>query len=155
MPIVKISTKNFVKGLRPSKRAKRNSGYLIEAEGAVGRDGVLQSLDELTRIATTEITDGFPYPQIRVFTNIIIVFGLTKIYEWVSSALVEKIEVAGGDPWSAMDMHDYVFMSNSVVTVVRSAMDKTYSETSDLPLASAICNFNGQIIVGAPDVTGG
>ncbi len=91
----------------------------IECSGAVGRDGVLSVLDEVTRIATTAITDDFPYPQIFVFTNVIIVCSSTKVYEWVSSALVEKIEVSAGSTWVALDFNDYIYLSNGNAAVVR------------------------------------
>ena len=77
---VTIDTSKLSKGLRPSKRMPRNSGFLVECKGAVGRDNVLQTLDELTRIDTSVITDAYPYPQIFVFTNLIIVCSQTKIY---------------------------------------------------------------------------
>ena len=146
-----IESKHLSRGLRPSKRMPRNSRFLVECEGAVGRDGALQSLDEITRMATTEITDVFPYPQIFVFTNVIIVCSSTKIYEFVEGALVEKLEVATGSTWSAVDFRDYIYMSNGTVAVERDPLSKTYSTTTDLPTAMAAVNFNGQMIIGSPD----
>jgi hypothetical protein len=125
---------------------------MISCAGLVGRDGVLQSLDELTRLATTAITDAFPYPQIFVFTNHIVICGATKVYEWVSSALVEKVTVTEGEAWRAIDFHDYIYLSNGKVAVIRDSGDDTYSITTDLPMASALCNYNGQIMAGAPNV---
>ena len=149
---ITIDSSKLSRGLRPSKRMPRNSGFLVECAGGVGRDGVLQVLDELTRLATDTITDSFPYPQIFVFTNMIIVCGQTKIYEYISGNLVEKLTVAAGSTWSAADLYDHVYMSNGKVAVVRSAADKTYSETNELPTAMTIVNFNGQIMIGGPDV---
>jgi len=143
-----ISSEQLSRGLRPSKRVPRNSGFLIQCDGAVGKDGVLVALDQLTRMATDVITDGFPYPQIFVFTNMVIICSPTKIYEWVGGSLVEKLTVTVGDTWSAVDFHDYIYMSNGVVAVIRDAMDKTYKIVTDLPVAKAICNFNGQVVVG-------
>ena len=147
-----IESKDLSRGLRPSKRNPRNSRFLVECAGAVGRDGVLSALDEITRLATTAITDGFPYPQIFVFTNVIIICGQTKIYEWVGGALVLKLTVAAGSTWTAVDFFDYVYMSNEKVAVIRSSEEKTYSETTDLPTCMSACNFKGQVIIGAPDV---
>jgi len=150
---VTITADQLAKGLRPSKRVPRNSRFLVECQGAVGRDGVLQVIDELTRIATTAITDVFPYPQIFVFTNLIIVCSQTKIYEWVSGALVEKLTVAAGSTWTAVDFFDYVYMSNGTVAVIRDSTSHAYSTTTTLPRGASICNFNGQVLVGAPDTT--
>ena len=102
-------------------------------------------------VDTDIIADGFPYPQIFVFTNCIIVCGSTKIYELIAGALELMLTVDVGITWSAVDFYDYVYMSNGQVAVERSATDGTYS-VSDLPIASAIVNFNGQVMIGAPDV---
>lgn len=151
---VTIDTSKLSKGLRPSKRMPRNSGFLVECKGAVGKDGVLQTLDELIRIATAAITDAFPYPQIFVFTNLIIVCSSTKIYEWVGGSLVEKLIVTAGSTWSAVDLYDFIYMSNGAVAVLRNPESDVYSITTDQPKAMAVCNFNGQILVGSPDVEG-
>ena len=146
-----LDTQDLARGLRPSKRVPRNSGYLVESSGAVGRDNVLQTLDLMERMDLSLISDGFPYPQIFVFTNMIIICGETKIYEWVDSALVEKLTVTAGSTWSAVDFFDYVYMSNGKVAVTRDALNKTYSTTTDLPTCMAMCNFNGQVMIGATD----
>lgn len=150
---ITIDSEKLIKGLRPSSRVPRNSGFLEECKGAIGRDASLEALEEITRLATTAITDGFPYPQIFVFTNMIIVCGLTTIYEWVNNALVSKLTVTAGSTWSAVDFFDYVYMSNGKVAVVRDAGNKTYALTTTLPIARAMCNFNGQVIIGAPGVS--
>lgn len=136
---------NF-KGLRPSKRAPRNSAFLTQCDGMVVRDGVIQSLDGLTRIDTSAITDGFPYPQIFAFTNFIIVAGQTKIYEWDGS-LSEKITVSAGSTWRCIATGGWVYMSNGTVSVKRSPASQAYS-LADYPAANAICDFNRQILIG-------
>ena len=152
---ITIDTTKLSKGLRPSKRMPRNSGFLVECKGAVGRDGILQTLDELTRIATAAITDTFPYPQVFVFTNLIIVCSSTKIYEWVGGSLVEKLTVTAGSTWSAVDLYDFIYMSNGNVAVLRNPESNMYSTTTEQPKAMSICNFNGQILAGATDIEGG
>ena len=64
-----------------------------------------------------------------------------------------KLTVTPGALWKAVDFFDYVYLSNREVAVVRDAGSKVYSETTELPTATAICNFNGQVIIGAPDST--
>jgi hypothetical protein len=152
---VTIDSPKLSKCLRPSKRMPRNSGYLIECQGCVGKDGVLQVLDELSRLSTTAITDTFPFPQIFVFTNLIIVCSSTVIYEWVAGALVEKLTVVGGSLWTAVDFYDFVYMSNGNVAVLRDPGSKEYSVTTEQPKAMALCNFNGQALAGACDIEGG
>lgn len=147
---VEIKTKKLAQGLRPSKRMARNSQFLVTCAGAVGRDGVLQALDQFTRLATGDV-DSFPYPQIFVFTNVILICTQTKIYEWISSALVLKHTASAGSTWVALDFVNYLYLSNGIVAVVRDALTKEYSETTDLPTAMAAVDFNGQVMIGAPD----
>jgi hypothetical protein len=143
-----IDTTRLAKGLRPSKRMPRDSQFLTTCKGAVGRDGVLQTLDEITRLATATITDPFPYPNIFVMNRLIIVCGLTTIYEWVSGALVSKIVVTGGETWRAIDGFDFVWLTNGVVSVTRDPSSFVYALSTDLPVGKAIVNYNGQVIVG-------
>ena len=146
-----LDTQDLARGLRPSKRVPRNSGYLVESSGAVGRDNVLQTLDLMERMDLSLISDGFPYPQIFVFPKAIIVCSRNTIYEWISETLVAKLTVSPGDPWKAISISRYVYFSNRVVSVVRDPISNKYA-LSDLPVASCICNYNGQVFIGAPGV---
>jgi len=146
-----ISGNDLQKGLRPVSRSPRNSGYMVGCSGAIGRDGVLSVLESLSRVDTNVIVDAFPYPQIFVFINHIIVCGKTEIFELVNDTLVSKISgLSAGSTWSAVDFRDYVYMSNRSVVVVRSPTTQGYSLNNDLPKASAICNYKGQVIIGSP-----
>ena len=148
-----IEAKDLASGLRPSKRNPRNRPYLVTCKGAVGRDGVLQVLDELTRINTSAITEAFPFPQIFVFVNLIIVCFQSAIYEWDGSSLVSKISgLTKGNTWEALDFYHFIYLTNGKVAVTRNAESKVYSIDSTVPYGMALCNFNGQIFVGAPDV---
>ena len=149
-----IDADKLTKGLRPSAKTPRNNEYLVESTGALGRDGTLTAIDELTRLAISAITDAFPFPQLFVFTNFILVCSSTKIYEWDGSSLTLKhTATTACSVWTAVDFYDYLYMSNGTVTVVRDASTGVYSETTDLPTATSILNFNGQVIVGAPDAS--
>ena len=139
----------LARGLRPSKRAARNTQYLIQCVGAVGRDRVLQVIEDLEsgRIDTSIITDGFPYPQIFVFINYIVVCSKTRIYTYDGSTLTLQIDVGiEGVTWSAVESYDYLYMSNCSVAVIRNPLSGEF-EISDLPPARAMCNYNGQVII--------
>jgi len=138
------------KGLRRSKSNYLNSDGLIYCAGAVGREGVLQRLDELVK--TFDLTSTFPYPQIFIEPYIILVCTATHIYEYDGSNLILKISTAVvGSTWSLITVEDFVYMSNGSITVVRDPISNIFSITSDHPTAMAICNYNGQIIIGAPN----
>jgi len=132
-------------GLRTNKEAPRDSGFLVECIGAVGRDDILCALDELSKMDLSGFY--FPYPQIFVLTKLIIVCTATEIYEWVDSALVLKLSgITKGHRWDLADYNEFVYLSNSKVAIRRD-INGTYAATDELPVASAICNMNGQIVV--------
>ena len=148
----KIPAAELSRGLRPSRHSPRNTKFLAESNGAIGIDGVLQSISDLNEalVDTGAITDGFPYPQIFVFTNMTVVCGETDIYELVAGALVHQLNVAAGFTWYAVDFYNFLYLSNGRVAVIRD-LGGTYAITTDLPIASGICNFNGQVMIGSPD----
>jgi hypothetical protein len=124
----------------------------VESKGAIGQDGVLCAIDQLTRTATAEVTDTFPFPQLFVFTNLIIVCGRLKVYELTSGSLSLKYTATtGGSTWTAVDFYNYVYLSNGREAVTRNPDTGVYSLATTLPKAMSICNFNGQVIIGAPD----
>jgi hypothetical protein len=148
-----INSEALVRGLRPSKRAARNTQYLIECVGAVGYDKVLQVIDDLeeNRINTAVIVDTFPYPQIFVFTNLILVCGKTNIYSWDGTTLTHEIgPVATGELWSAIAFHNFVYMSNRKVSITRDPNTGIFAIDADQPIVGAIADFNGQVFVGSP-----
>ena len=147
-----ISSDQLTRGLRPSKRAPRDSKFLVESKGAIGRDGVLCTIDQLNKLSTAEVTDAFPFPQLFVLTNLIIVCGRLRIYELVSGSPSLKYTAStGGSTWTVVDFYNYVYLSNGREAVTRNPDTGVYSLSATLPKAMSICNFNGQVIVGAPD----
>lgn len=144
-----IDGESLSKGLRPSKRIARNSKFMVECVGAVGKDKVLSVLEDLEsgRIDTSIITDSFPYPQIFVLVNFILICGSTEIYTYDGSTMTLQIDVGtSGLTWSVVESYDYIYMSNCAVAVVRDPLSGTFS-ISNLPAARAMCNYNGQVII--------
>jgi hypothetical protein len=149
--VYNLNSEDLSRGLRSSKRSPRNTKFLVECIGAVGFDKVLQVIDDLQndRIDTAVITDPFPYPQIFVLTGMIIVCGKTIIYEYVGGSLVSKLAgLTTGQLWSVVDYFNFVYMSNGVVSVLRDPMSGVYALTTIQPVAGAICDFNGQVVIG-------
>ena len=150
--IASIEGKALGRGLRTSRRSPRNEKFMIKAAGMVGIDGVLHVIDDLesSRIdSSSSITDGFPYPQVFVFTEMIIVCDSANIYEWdgVTLSLVLG-PVTAGQLWSAVEFHRFVYMSNGAVSVLRDPTTGLYALTSAQPVAMAIADYKGQVMVG-------
>lgn len=146
--------RDLSRGLRSSLRNPRNEEYLITCDGAVGRDGVLAAIEQFTRMDTSSITDAFPFPQVFVFSHLVIVCGAKKIYEWDGSSLtLVYTAAAAGGTWDMVDFHSYIYASNGRVAVERSGADGSWA-LSTLPSAVAMCNYNGQVLIGGPDTDG-
>lgn len=146
--LIEYTSEQLQRGLRPLAEVPRNSNFLIQCAGGIGYHGSLQGIKSLTALVTTAIADGHPYPQIFLLSNLVLICGKTKIYEWVNNALVEKITVTAGNPWVVVEFYDQLYMSNGVVAVERRASDKVYAVRNDLPVAEALFNFGGQVIAG-------
>jgi len=149
-----IDSEDMLKGLRPSEYSPRNEKFLTKCDGAIGYEKTIQTIEDVSSLLvdTALITDNFPYPQIFTFSKHIIICGETKIYELVGAALVLKLTVAAGIRWSAIDFYDGIYMSNGKVSVVRNPADGIYLLAPPSLVASAICNFKGQVMIGAPGV---
>jgi hypothetical protein len=151
-----FTQKDLMKGIKREKNASRNTGSFSSVSGMIGNDGSLESLPDLTAIDTSVITDDFPYPQLFVYTNYVIICDATKIYEYTTGGgLVAKVTVSAGSTWKAVDFYNYVVLSNEKVVVVRDPLSQAYAVDSDLDVFSAICNYNGQVMIGAPGVNFG
>jgi hypothetical protein len=148
--------RDLAKGLRASERSPRNEELLITCDGAVGYDGVLTALGQLTRLRTP-ITDGFPYPQLFALSHVLLVCGAKEVYEWRASTgtfVLKYTAPVAGSPWEVVDFHNYIYMSNGRVAVERIATSGAYVASSVLPTAVAMCNYNGQVLIGGPNVAG-
>lgn len=149
-----IGAEELKRGLRPSSKLPRGNKFLYSCIGAIGKDGVLEALSA-SQLSIPFITDAFPYPQVFNFINFVIICGESNIFECTpdgTSAILKYSASHVGTIWTAMDFFDYVYLSNGKIAVVRDPMTGEYSNTTDVPTASAACNFNGQAFVGAPNV---
>jgi hypothetical protein len=111
----------------------------------------MQVIDDLesNRIDTSVFSGGFPYPQIFIFPNIVIVCDEDTIYEYDGATLSDVIgPVAIGNIWTVVGIHDFIYLSNNEVAIVRSPTSGLYELVSDQPVAEALCNYNGQILAG-------
>ena len=138
-------------GLRQSSRLPRNAKTLSRCDGCVGVDGLLGTAPDIG-VSTLHANDlviksDFPFPQIFTLEKYVVVCNRTTILELVGASLVLKATVIGGELWSIASSHDFLYLSNGVVSLVRNPLTGKYESTT-APVCSAILNFNGQIICG-------
>lgn len=144
-----ITSAELASGLRKLDSNPRGTASFTALAGMVGKDNALRSLSQMTRIDTDVITDTFPYPQLFVLSNHILICGERKIYEYVGAALVLKITASeAGRTWRILDYVDYLCLSNGVVTITRNPQTGAYSESATLPIFEAGCDYNGQAVIG-------
>ncbi|MBT9168632.1 MAG: hypothetical protein DDT19_01980 [Syntrophomonadaceae bacterium] len=146
-------TEPLGRGLRPSRRNPRNTPYLVESIGAVPRDKVIQAVSEFTRMDTAALgVVSFPYPQLFILTNHIIVCTSTAIFERVAGTLVSRLSgLTAGTTWSVVDFYSFLYLTNGRVAVTRRSSDGVYAVTPALPFGTALCNYNGQVFIGSPN----
>jgi hypothetical protein len=140
----------LAKGLAPNSNP-RNNPMLTESIGAVPYDNVLQALESFVAIDTSGLTCSWPYPQLFVFSEAIIICTSTAIYEYVvGTGLVTKLSsLTAGVPWVAEDFKGYIYLTNGKIAVTKKmgiwAVDTT------VPYATSVCNYGGQAIIGSPN----
>ena len=143
------------KGLRPVDTLSRNNPYLTVNDGMVGIDGSLITTPDISISTVLDDvlieSDNFPFPQLFTTESLLIVCNEDSILELVDGALVSKLSsIAGGGRWAMGASDTYVYLSNGTVVIVRDPFTGVYSYNTELPIANAICNYNGQFLVGAP-----
>ena len=144
-------TAQLAAGLRPTDKVPKGAKTLSICSGIIGIEGQLNTIPTLS-ISTLYssplvIKDDFPFPQIFTLEKFIIVCNRTSILELTGAGLVSKATTVGGELWSIASSHDFLYLSNGMVSLVRNPQSGEY-ESTDAPVCSAILNFNGQIICG-------
>lgn len=146
-------TEHLKKGLAVTYNP-RNVPFLVESIGAFPYENKLQAIKVFGRIDTSSLGAlSFPYPQLFVFSDSILVCTQTKIYELVDNALVLKIEnLPAGQTWSAVDFKTYIYLTNAMCVVEKNSQNGVYALNITLPFGMCVCNYNGQILLGSPNM---
>lgn len=151
--------KALVVGLRSTDKNKRGRQALAQSDGMVPVEGALSANEELTIVDISTIipTPSFPYPQIFELAQITIVCTATQIYELEIDGTTLTLQIGSlieGHVWSLADFGHFVMLTNGKQVIYRDGSSKIFSAYDPYGMASAssVCNFNGQIIVAAPNV---
>jgi hypothetical protein len=151
---------HLTKGLRRSDRQERDGYGMTDLSGMIGVDGGFATIPMPTTVFDTGNPGAYPFPQVFVLSRLVLYCTQTKIFEmnYATRALTEKITVTAGGLWSVVDFVTVVYLSNGVVSVYKDADSGVYTlgaEPLRFPVANAICNYNGQVIVGGATSTHG
>lgn len=141
-------------GLRPTNRAPVNSDALVRSQGGFADIDGFKTLPTLGSIPDFEaLGEAFPYPQLFVLRDTILVCGATRIWEYDGTSLSLMISaLSEGMLWTIADFQEYILLNNGVVVVERRSTDRIYSIVNDpeIPAGYAFTNHKGQLIVAAP-----
>lgn len=141
------------KGLRPLQSTKYNLPYLVQSVGAIPREGLLVSLEQLSKLDVSSLpAQSFPFPQFFVLSGCTIVCTPGSIYEVDGVELAQKITgLPAGSTWSVVDFVTFVYLTNGSVAVVRDPDDCEFKISTELPFGTCLCDFGGQVLVGSPN----
>ena len=133
----------------------RNRPFLIQSIGAFPFEDVLQSVKQFSRIDTTVMGAlVFPYPQLFVLNDVIVVTGPTSFYEYDGSNLTLKIDgLTEVGPWTVLDYKVFLYFSNGSTVVIKNPANGSYQVSYDYPASVAACDFHGQALIAHPQVT--
>ena len=151
-------TQYIDKGLSLANNA-RNNPLLSESIGAFPYQGTLEAVEEFTRIDTSGLpAHSFPYPQIFVISNTVVVCLEDAIYE-TTNGVSYTLKISGltvGTLWSLVDFKTYIVLMNGATAVQKVHDTGVYEVVSygadKIPHGETVCNFNGHILIGSPEV---
>lgn len=146
----------IAKGLRNSRRNPKNVGALIQADGVYQKSGKLYNHDELETFDISVLgAQTFPFPQMFQLRSWTVICTPTKIYTYDGSTLTLVYTATEGSTWSVADFYKFLVLSNGREYIVLNPETNTWSKYLDAENLNClcVCDINGQLFVGGPDVT--
>lgn len=143
-------------GLRASEYNPRNEGALIKAQGVFQEAKKLSNIAELSSfdISTIEACT-FPFPQCFQLRNWIIICTPTKVYTYIGATLTLVYTAVEGSTWTVADFYDFLVLTNGQELITLDPDTGDWSKYIDcaIPYCLCLCDLNGQLFVGGPEVT--
>ena len=143
-------------GLRHSNKNPKNVGALILADGVIHDTTELVNLDYLSTFDISSIEAcTFPSPQMFQLRDWTLICTPTKIYTFDGTSLTSVYTAEEGSTWTVGDFYSYLIMTNGKELITLDPEDGTWSKYLDckIPYCLCLCDVNGQVFVGGPDVS--
>lgn len=155
---VSVISEGLDQGLRRSEFLPVNVTSLVKANGLMFQEGLIKQLEDLEarRISNGNVSFSFPYPQLFELSMTTLVCGPTSIYELVDGSLTLRASnLIEGIPWSVADFGRFIILVNGIEVVIRDgdSLEFHVDNPLGLPVATSVCNYNGQAIFTAPTAT--
>lgn len=146
----------LARGLRASKHNPRNKGALIQADGIIQESGELFNLAELSNFDVSSIEAcTFPFPQVFQLREWTLICTPTKVYTYDGATLTLVYTADEGSTWTVADFYNFLVLSNGRELITLDPEDGTWSKYLDcaIPTCLCLCDLNGQMFVGGPEVS--
>jgi len=143
-------------GLRPSSKTPKNKGALIQADGIAQETGELFNLDELSTFDISAIEAcTFPFPQVFQLREWTLVCTPTKIYTYDGTSLTLVYTAEEGSTWTVGDFYNFLILTNGRELITLDPETGAWSKFLDceIPNCLCLCDVNGQLFVGGPEVS--
>ena len=148
--------KGLAKGLRNSKHNPRNEGALIQAKGVIQESKELFNHPEFENFDISTLdAQTFPFPQVFQLREWTVICTPTKIYTYDGTTLTLVYTSAEGSTWSIGDFYNFLILTNGQELLTLDPEDGTWSKYLDcaIPTCLCLCDVNGQLFVGGPEVS--
>lgn len=143
-------------GLRASSHNPRNQGALVKAQGIIQEAKELFNIDELSTFDISSLEDCIsPFPQIFQLREWTVICTPTKIYTYDGSSLTLVYTALEGSTWTFGDFYNYLILTNGRELITLNPETGIWSKYLDsaIPECLCLCDLNGQIFVGGPNVS--
>lgn len=151
-----VYKEGLAKGLRASEYNPVNESALTEAHGVFIESKRINQLPELNTfdVSTLEAMTH-PFPQCFQLINHILICTPTKIYTYDGSTLTLVYTANEGSTWTVADFYNFIVMSNGkdLITLDPETGDWSAFITCEVPSCLCLCDLNGQLFVGGPEVS--
>lgn len=146
----------LARGLRASEHNPRNKGALIQADGIIQESGELFNLAELSNFDISSIEAcTFPFPQVFQLREWTLICTPTKVYTYNGATLTLVYTAEEGSTWTIADFYNFLVLSNGRELITLDPESGDWSKYLDcaIPTCLCLCDLNGQMFVGGPEVS--
>ena len=142
-------------GLRHSDKNPKNVQALVRSDSVFYETGILRNTDEISTMDLTALGCTWPFPQIFDLKSFKLICTETEIYKLSGGSLTLVFTALEGSTWTMADFDTFLVFTNGRVLATLDPVSGIWSQYFDcaIPACLCVCNLNGQLLVGGPEVT--
>jgi len=150
-----VFERGFKVGLRHSRDNPRNEQALIQSTGVFHSKGKMIGVTDISTIDFSALGCTWPFPQMFQLKNYTLVCTPTLIHTYDGSSLTLVHTAEEGSTWTVADFYRFLVMTNGRELVTLNPRTGAWTKYLDcaVPYCLCVCELNGQLFVGGPEVT--